>query len=104
MSPDEASSFRALLELVGGITLAVALGVSLIVQVDVWRGVTRKGRGDEHDDFKIRAAERRCADMRKVLEQQEGIVARLDKAHNALHKGGQASQGETATFDNPMKE
>ena len=106
MSRDEASSFRGLLELLGGITLAVALAVSLLVQLDVWRGVTRMGNGDEHDDFKIRTAEQRCAEMRTVLDQQEQIVLKLKGAYNALHKEkadakGVKGQGKTS-FDNPL--
>lgn len=106
MSRDEASNFRALLELLGGITLAVALAVSLLVQVDVWRGVTRMGKDDEHDDFKIRAAEQRCTEMRIVLEQQEQIVLKLKGAYNALHKekadAKVVKEQDKASFENPL--
>ena len=86
MDPAMASSVRDALELVGGITLLVALGASLLVQVDVWRAVRSNGDEDEHDDFKIRTEERRLEDMKRAVEEQQIVIAKLKEARSVLLK------------------
>ena len=75
-----------MLELAGGITLAAALGMSMLVQVRVWRAVTSDGDDDEHDDFKIRMEQRRQQEIEHTLERQKVIVAKLVEAHTVLSK------------------
>ena len=58
MGPGTASRFRAVLELVGGLTLVTALDMSMLMQVRVWRAVRSDSDDDEHDDFKIRTEQR----------------------------------------------
>ena len=75
-----------MLELVGGITLATALAMSLLVQVRVWRAVTSDGDEDEDEDFKIRTEERRRVEMEQALEEQKVIIAKLREARVLLRK------------------
>ena len=86
MARGTASKFRAVLELAGGITLATALAMSLLVQVRVWRAVTSDGDEDEDEDFKIRTEERRRQEMKQALEEQEVIIAKLREARVVLRK------------------
>ena len=86
MALGTASRFRAVLELAGGITLATALAMSLLVQVRVWRAVTSDGDEDEDEDFKIRTEERRRQEMKQALEEQEVIIAKLREARVVLRK------------------
>jgi hypothetical protein len=86
MGPGTASRFRAVLELAGGITLAAALGMSMLVQVRVWRAVRSDGDNDEHDDFKIRMEQRRQQEIEHTLERQKVIVAKLVEARTVLSK------------------
>ena len=64
----------------------VALGVSFSVQVDVWRAVRSNGDEDEHDDFKIRTEERRLLNMKRAVEEQQIVIAKLKEAHLVLLK------------------
>ena len=125
MDPATASSVRDALELAGGITLVVALGVSLLVQLDVWRAVRSNGDKDEHDDFKIRTEQRRLLDMQRAVEEQQIVIAKLEEAHLVLlkekadvkamhdHTHGDEDQArqsrpdydaDRATFENPLQE
>ena len=125
MDPATASSVRDALESAGGITLLVALGVSLFVQLKVWRAVRSNGDEDEHDDFKIRTEERRLLDMQRAVEEQHVVVAKLEEARSVLLKEkadvkamheyahgneDQARQShpdfdsDRATFENPLQE
>jgi hypothetical protein len=125
MDPATASSVRNALELAGGIMLLVALGVSLLVQVVVWRAVTSNGNEDEDDDFKIRTEKRRLEDMKRVVEEQQVVIAKLEEARSVLlkekadvkamhdHAHGDEDQArqsrpdsddDRATFENPLQE
>ena len=125
MDPATASSVRDALESAGGITLLVALGVSLFVQLEVWRAVRSNGDEDEHDDFKIRTEERRLEDMKRAVEEQQVVIAKLKEAHLVLlkekadvkamhdHAHGDEDQArqsqpdsdsDRATFENPLQE
>ena len=126
MDPATASSVRDALELSGGITLVVALGVSLLVQVDVWRAVRSNGDEDEHDDFKIRTEERRLLNMKRAVEEQQIVIAKLKEAHlvllkekadvKAMHEHAHGNEDQArqqshpdfdsdrATFKNPLHE
>ena len=86
MGPGTASRFRAVLELAGGLTLATALGMSMLVQVRVWRAVRSDGDGDEHDDFKIRTEQRWREEMKQALEAQDLIIEKLIVARAVLSK------------------
>ena len=123
MDPAAASSIRDTMELAGGVILLVALGVSLLVQVDVWRAVKSNGNENEDDDFKIRTEERHLEEMKRAVEEKQVVVAKLKEARlvllkekadvramhdHARHDEDQASQGssepDAATFDNPLSE
>ena len=54
MSQSSVFKIRTSLELAGAITLGTALGISTLVQVQVWRAIHSDGGEDEHDDFKVR--------------------------------------------------
>ena len=103
----------------------VALGVSLFVQLKVWRAVRSNGDEDEHDDFKIRTEERRLEDMKRAVEEQQVVIAKLEEARSVLlkekadvrgmheHTHGdedQATQShphsdsDWATIENPLQE
>ena len=101
----------------------VALGVSLLVQVDVWRAVRSNGDEDEDDDFKIRTEKRRLEDMKRAVEEQQVVIAKLEEARSVLLKEkadvkamhdhtdeDQArrshpdSDSDRATFENPLQE
>ena len=103
----------------------VALGVSLFVQLKVWRAVRSNGDEDEHDDFKIRTEERRLEDMKRAVEEQQIMIAKLKEAHLVLlkekadvkamhdHTHGDEDQArrshpgfdaDRATFQNPLQE
>ena len=86
MDPATASSVRDALEWAGGITLLVALGVSLFVQLEVWRAVRSNGDEDEHDDFKIRTEERQLQEMERAVEEKKIVIAKLKEAHLVLLK------------------
>ena len=86
MDPATASSVRNALEWAGGITLLVALGVSLFVQLEVWRAVRSNGDEDEHDDFKIRTEERQLQEMERAVEEKKIVIAKLKEAHLVLLK------------------
>ena len=106
MGPGTASRFRAVLELAGGLTLATALGMSMLVQVRVWRAVTSDGDDDEHDDFKIRMEQRRQQENEHTLERQKVIVAKLVEAHTVLSKEKEdvkAMHDHTASYPNPLQ-
>ena len=106
MGPGTASRFRAVLELAGGLTLATALGMSMLVQVRVWRAVTSDGDDDEHDDFKIRMEQRRQQEIEHTLERQKVIVAKLVEAHTVLSKEKEdvkAMHDHTASYANPLQ-
>lgn len=64
----------------------VALGVSVLMQVVVWRAVTSNGDEDEDDDFKIRTEKRRLEDMKRVVEEQQVVIAKLEEASSVLLK------------------
>ena len=117
MDAANASTFRDVVDLAGGIVLMIALGTSLLVQVDVWRAVVSNGDDDEHDDFKIRTEQRRQQHMGMALEHQKTVVAKLILAHEVLReeklnvtamhdhtlpKGDQANQTKL-TFANPLQ-
>ena len=125
IDPATASSIRDALELAGGITLLVALGVSLLVQVDVWRAVRSNGDEDEDDDFKIRTEKRRLEDMKRAVEEQQVVIAKLEEARSVLlkekadvkamhdHAHGDEDQARQShpdfdadkrTFENPLQE
>ena len=86
MSTGAASTFRAGLELTGGITMSIAIGTSLLVQTNVWGAVRSTGEDNEDDDYKIRTEHRRLQEMKQLVERQEVIVAKLREAHAVLHK------------------
>jgi hypothetical protein len=86
MGPGTASRFRAVLELAGGLTLATALGMSVVVQVRVLRAVKSDGDDDEHDDFKIRTEQRWREEMKQALEAQDLIIEKLIVARAVLSK------------------
>ena len=111
------------MELAGVVILLMALGVSLFVQVDVWRAVYSNGYENEDDDFKIRTEERQREAMKQALEEKDAVIAKLKEARlvllkekadvramhdHARHDEDQASQGssepDAATFDNPLSE
>ena len=127
MDPAMASSVRDALELTGGITLLVALGASLLVQVDVWRAVRSNGDEDEDDDFKIRTEERRLLDIKRAVEEQQVVIAKLKEARStklkekadvrAMHdhthgdedqarqsRPDSDSDSDRTTFQNPLSE
>ena len=125
MDPATASSVRGALELAGGITLLVALGVSMLVQLDVWRAVRSNGDEDEDDDFKIRTEERRLEEMKRAFEEQQIVIAKLKEARSVLlkekadvramhdHTNGDEdlarqsrseSDSDRTTFENPLQE
>ena len=99
-----------------------ALGISLFVQLDVWRAVRSNGNDDEHDDFKIRMEQRMLKEMERAVEEKKAVTAKLIEAHNVLRKekadvramhdhapsqsGEQAGKvhAKTATFVNPLQE
>lgn len=102
----------------------VALVASLLVQVDVWRAVRSNGDEDEDDDFKIRTEERRLEDMKRAVEEQQIVIAKLKEARSVLlkekadvkamhdHTHGDEDQAkqspesdsDRATFKNPLHE
>ena len=88
MGPGTASRFRAVLELAGGLTLATALGMSMLVQVRVWRAVTSDGDDDEHDDFKIRMEQRRQQEIEHTLERQKAEIGITARKEGWLEKKG----------------
>jgi C4-type Zn-finger protein len=114
MSTGTASRFHGLLELVGGITLATALGAALMVQLDVWRAVRSNGNDDEHNDFKIRTARRRWDKMKQELEEQATIIVKLEEAYTALqsekadvkamHDHDLRGQTQAVVTENPLNE
>lgn len=121
LSHQEAGRFKSALEVAGGLTLASALGVSVVVQVQVWRAVRSEGEDGEHDDFKVRTEMRRMESMKKAVEEQETIIAKLREAHELLDKEKRdvramhrheedgedppAAKGtERATSENPLQE
>eukprot|EP01043_Picozoa_sp_COSAG02_P103775 COSAG02_NODE_39778_length_413_cov_0.624204_2_plen_111_part_01 len=81
LSPREAGQLRWMLELVGGLTLAFALGISTVVQWLVWRSIHSGGENDEHGDFKIRIESRRLETMQHNIEEQKVISQKLKEAH-----------------------
>ena len=103
-----------MLELAGGITLAAALGMSLLVQVRVWRAVTSDGDEDEDDDFKIRTEERRRVEMEQALEEQKVIIAKLREARvvlrkekadvEAMHDHAEVREHDHAEVANPLQQ
>jgi hypothetical protein len=106
MGPGTASRFRAVLELAGGLTLATALGMSVVVQVRVLRAVKSDGDDDEHDDFKIRMEQRRQQEMEHTLERQKVIVAKLVEARRVLSKEKadvKAMHDHMASYPNPLQ-
>ena len=125
MDPATASSVRNALESAGGITLLVALGVSLSVQLKVWRAVRSNGDEDEDDDFKIRTEERQLQEMERAVEEKKIVIAKLKDARSVLlkekadvralhdHAHGDEDQArqshpdsdsDLATFENPLQE
>ena len=125
MDPATASSVRDALESAGGITLLVALGVSLSVQLKVWRAVRSNGDEDEDDDFKIRTEERQLQEMERAVEEKKIVIAKLKDARSVLlkekedvralndHAQGDEDQArqshpdsdsDRATFENPLQE
>ena len=114
MARGTASKFRAVLELAGGITLATALAMSLLVQVRVWRAVTSDGDEDEDEDFKIRTEERRRQEMKQALEEQEVIIAKLREARvvlrkekadvEAMHDHAEVREHDHAEVANPLQQ
>ena len=106
MGPGTASRFRAVLELAGGLTLATALGMSVVVQVRVLRAVKSDGDDDEHDDFQIRMEQRRQQEMEHTLERQKVIVAKLVEARRVLSKEKadvKAMHDHMASYPNPLQ-
>jgi hypothetical protein len=94
------------LELAGGLTLATALGMSVVVQVRVLRAVKSDGDDDEHDDFKIRMEQRRQQEMEHTLERQKVIVAKLVEARRVLSKEKadvKAMHDHMASYPNPLQ-
>ena len=123
MDTTTASSVRDAMELAGGVILSVALGVSLLVQVDVWRAVKSNGYENEDDDFKIRTEERSLEQMKRAVEEKQVVIAKLKEARlvllkekadvramrdHARHDEDQANQSssepDVATFVNPLSE
>jgi hypothetical protein len=97
----------------------MALGVSLFVQVDVWRAVYSNGYENEDDDFKIRTEERQREAMKQALEEKDAVIAKLKEARLVLlkekadvramhdherHDEDQASQGSSDWTPNPLSE
>ena len=106
MGPGTASRFRAVLELAGGLTLATALGMSMLVQVRVYRAVTSDGDDDEHDDFKIRTEQRWREEMKQALEAQDLIIEKLIVARAVLSKEKadvKAMHDHTTSYANPLQ-
>ena len=106
MGPGTASRFRAVLEIAGGLTLATALGMSMLVQVRVYRAVTSDGDDDEHDDFKIRTEQRWREEMKQALEAQDLIIEKLIVARAVLSKEKadvKAMHDHTASYPNPLQ-
>jgi len=106
MGPGTASRFRAVLELAGGLTLATALGMSMLVQVRVYRAVTSDGDDDEHDDFKIRTEQRWREEMKQALDAQDLIIEKLIVARAVLSKEKadvKAMHDHTASSENPLQ-
>ena len=123
MDTTTASSVRDAMELAGGVILSVALGVSLLVQVDVWRAVKSNGYENEDDDFKIRTEERSLEQMKRAFEEQQVVIAKLKEAHlvllkekadvKAMHDHAHGDEdhvrqshpdSDMATFENPLQE
>ena len=96
-----------------------------VVQLGVWRAVRSNGDEDEDDDFKIRTEERRLEDMKRAVEEQQIMIAKLKEAHLVLlkekadvkamhdHTHGDEDQArqsrpdydaDRATFRNPIHE
>ena len=86
MSPETSSSFRAALELGGGLTLVFAVVIPLLVQVNVWCAVKSDGDDNEHDDFKVRTEERQLAELERTVEQKKLLIEKLKEAHDVLLK------------------
>ena len=95
----------------------VALGASAWVQMDVWRAVRSNGDEDEDDDFKIRTEERRLEDIKRAVEEQQIVIAKLKEARSVLlkekadvkamhaHAHGDEDQArQSQTFANPLDE
>ena len=101
-----ASKLRTSLELCGSIILAIALGLSLLVQVRVWKEVRNNGSEEEHDDFKVRTEEKRLVEMRRALEEQQTIIEKLKAAHEVVSKekaDGEAMRNHVrVATDNPI--
>ena len=66
--------------------MAIAIGTSLFVQMNVWGAVRSTGDEEEDDDYKIRTEQRRLQEMKQLVEEQELIVTKLKEAHAVLRK------------------
>ena len=64
----------------------IALAISGVVQVDVWRAVWSNGDEDEDDDFKIRAEERQLKQLERTVEEKRVTLAKLKEDRLVLLK------------------
>jgi hypothetical protein len=74
------------LEVVGGMTLAVALAVSLLVELQMWRAIRNGGKDTEHEDYKIRIEARRIENKKRELLEHEAVLEKLQEAHELVEK------------------
>ena len=77
---------QRMLEVAGGVTLSLALGVSTVVQARVWRAIQGGRMQDEHEDYKIRVEARRLELKKQEVVKQEMILQQLEQAHEQMQK------------------
>jgi cell division protein FtsI/penicillin-binding protein 2 len=81
-----AGQFRDVLEVAGGVTLALALAVSLLVELQMWRAIRNGGKETEHEDYKIRIEARRIENKKRELLEHEAVLEKLKEAHELVEK------------------
>ena len=75
-----------MLEVAGGVTLALALAVSLLVELQMWRAIRNGGKDTEHEDYKIRIEARRIENKKRELLEHEAVLEKLQEAHELVEK------------------
>ena len=67
-------------------TLALALAISLLVELQMWRAIHSGGKGTEHKDYKIRIEARRIKKKKNDLLEHEAVLKKLKEAHELVEK------------------
>ena len=67
-------------------TLALALAVSLLVELQMWRAIRNGGKDTEHEDYKIRIEARRIENKKRELLEHEAVLEKLKEAHELVEK------------------